>query len=181
MPLTCPRGIFSVASGILLTHAHFDHIYGINEIVFRYPECFIYIANEYGKEALNNPKTNGSKYTDEGSLIVDEKATVLFFDETLQLWEDVEIRTFNTPGHSEDSQCFILDGMLFTGDTLIKDVRTVTKLKGGSVVKLEKSLKMIAGLKGNGLKVMPGHGEEFTLDGYDINRSKMKLEKYNEN
>lgn len=55
------------------------------------------------------------------------------------------------------------------------------KLKGGSVVKLEKSLKMIAGLKGNGLKVMPGHGEEFTLDGYDINRSKMKLEKYNEN
>lgn len=158
----------TVISGILLTHAHFDHIYGMNEIITRYPECVIYIANEYGKEALSNPKTNGSKYTDEGSLVVDENATVLFFNETLQLWEGVEMRTFNTPGHSDDSQCFIVDGMLFTGDTLIKDVRTVTKLKGGSVEKLDESMKMFAGLKGNGFKVMPGHGEVFELDGYNL-------------
>lgn len=167
----------TIISGILLTHAHFDHIYGMNEIVTRYPKCIICIANEYGKEALSNPKTNGSKYTDEGSLIVDDKAIVRFFDETLQLWEGVQMQTFNTPGHSDDSQCFIVDGMLFTGDTLIKDVRTVTKLKGGSVEKLEKSMEMIAGLKGNGFKVMPGHGEEFELDGYDIRRSKENIHK----
>ena len=86
------------------------------------------------------------------------------------LWNGVEIKTFNTPGHSDDSQCLIVDGMLFTGDTLIKNVRTVTKLKGGSVEKLEESVKFIASLKGNHLKVMPGHDEEFWLDEYDLKK-----------
>lgn len=158
----------TVISGILLTHAHFDHIYGMNEIISRYPECIIYIANEYGKEALSNPKTNGSRYTEEGPIVVDEKAIIRFYNQTMLLWNGVEIKTFNTPGHSDDSQCLIVDGMLFTGDTLIKNVRTVTKLKGGSVEKLEESMKMIAGLKGDRLRVMPGHGEEFELDGYNL-------------
>lgn len=159
-----------VISGILLTHAHFDHIYGMNEIVSRYSECIIYIANEYGKEALSNPKTNGSRYTEEGPIVVDEKAIIRYYDETMLLWDDVEIKTFNTPGHSDDSQCFILDGMMFTGDTLIKNVRTVTKLKGGSVEKLEESIKVIAALIGNHLKVMPGHDDVFWLDEYDLNK-----------
>lgn len=158
----------TVISGILLTHAHFDHIYGMNEIVSRYPECIIYIANEYGKEALSNPKANGSRYTEEGPIVVDEKAIIRYYNETMLLWNGVEMKTFNTPGHSDDSQCFVVDGMLFTGDTLIKDVRTVTKLKSGSVEKLEESMKMFAGLKGNGFKVMPGHGEVFELDGYNL-------------
>lgn len=160
----------TVISGILLTHAHFDHIYGMNEIVARYPECVIYIANEYGKEALSNPKVNGSRYTEEGPIVVDEKSIIRYYDETMLLWDDVEIKTFNTPGHSDDSQCFILDGMIFTGDTLIKNVRTVTKLKGGSVEKLEESIKVIAALIGNHLKVMPGHDDVFWLDEYDLNK-----------
>lgn len=160
----------TVITGILLTHAHFDHIYGTNEIVSRYPECIIYIANEYGKEALSNPKTNGSRYTEEGPIVVDEKAIIRYCNETMLLWNGVEMKTFNTPGHSDDSQCFVVDGMLFTGDTLIKDVRTVTKLKGGSVEKLEESMKMISDMKGDGFRVMPGHGEEFELDRYEVRK-----------
>ena len=157
--------------GILLTHAHFDHIYGMNEILEHYPECVVYIANEYGKDALNNPKTNGSKYTEEGPIVVLPDAIIKYYDATMQLWDGVEMRTVNTPGHSDDSKCFIIDGMLFTGDTLIKDVRTVTKLKGGSVEKLEESMKLIEQMKGSGLKVMPGHGDEFELDEYNLKLS----------
>lgn len=164
----------TVISGILLTHAHFDHIYGMNEIVTRYPECIIYIANEYGKEALSNPKTNGSKYTDEGPIVVDEKAIIRYYNETMLLWDGVEMKTYNTPGHSDDSQCFILDEMIFTGDTLIRDVRTVTKLKGGSVEKLDDSFRLISSLKGKKLKVMPGHGDLFLLDEYDLQLSLKK-------
>ena len=156
-------------SGILLTHAHFDHMYGINEVISHFPSVKVYVSNEYGKEALNDAKKNGSKYTEEGSLIIDEKATISFYDDRMQLWERVEMRTINTPGHSDDSQCILVDGMLFTGDTLIKDVRTVTKLKGGSVEKLVESINAIAILKGNNYMVMPGHGEAFALDSYDLN------------
>lgn len=156
-------------TGILLTHAHFDHIYGINEILSQYPACLVYIANEYGKEALHNPKANGSKYTEEGPIVIDANALIWYYEDKMLLWDDVEMQTINTPGHSDDSQCIIIDGMFFTGDTLIQDVRTVTKLKGGSVEKLDKSVKIISTLKGNHLQVMPGHGDCFSLDEYDLN------------
>lgn len=157
-------------TGILLTHAHFDHIYGVNEILSHFPECVVYIANEYGLNALHNPKINGSKYTEEGSIEIVEHAKVEYYSDTMQLWDGVTMRTINTPGHSDDSQCLLVDGMLFTGDTLIKDVRTVTKLKGGSVEKLEESTKVIASLKSNTLQVMPGHGNVFALDEYDLSK-----------
>ena len=157
-------------TGVLLTHAHFDHIYGVNGIVERFPDCVVYVANEYGMDALRNPKTNGSKYTEEGPIVIAEDAEVEFFGDTMQLWDGVVMKTINTPGHSDDSQCFLLNGMLFTGDTLIKDVRTVTKLKGGSVEKLDESMKIIASLKVNSLRVMPGHGDEFELDEYDLSK-----------
>lgn len=157
-------------TGILLTHAHFDHIYGMNEIVSRYPSCIVYVANEYGLNALNNPKINGSRYTEEGPIEIADSAKVEYYSETMQLWDGLEMITINTPGHSDDSQCLLVDGLLFTGDTLIKDVRTVTKLKGGSVEKLDESVKVIASLKGNSLRVMPGHGDEFELDEYDLSK-----------
>lgn len=155
---------------ILLTHAHFDHIYGMNEVLSRYPECVVYIANEYGKDALHNAKANGSKYTEEGPIEIVNGAKIECNNETIQLWNNVELGIINTPGHSDDSQCFLVDGMLFTGDTLIKDVHTVTKLRGGSIEKLEESVKAIAALQNRNLLVMPGHGEEFVLDGYDLSK-----------
>ena len=157
-------------TGILLTHAHFDHIYGLNEIVERFSGCIVYIANDYGNDALRDPKVNGSRYTDEGPIVVSNKAKICYNGKTMQLWDDVEMQTFNTPGHSPDSQCLMLEGMLFTGDTLIKDVRTVTKLRGGSVEKLEETVKMLEVLKGNHPQSLPGHGEEFDLDDYDLSK-----------
>lgn len=157
-------------TGVLLTHAHFDHIYGVNEILSHFPECVVYVANEYGLNALHNPKINGSKYAEEGPIEIANSAKVEYYNDTMRLWDDVEMKTINTPGHSDDSQCLLADGMLFTGDTLIKDVRTVTKLKGGSVKKLEESIKIIKTLKGKQLKAIPGHGEGFELDDYDLSK-----------
>jgi glyoxylase-like metal-dependent hydrolase (beta-lactamase superfamily II) len=162
----------NTVTGVLLTHSHFDHFYGVNEILNYYSNCLVYVANDYGKEALKDPKINGSRYTGKGPIIISDNADICYYGKTMQLWTDVDMQTINTQGHSPDSQCLLLEGMLFTGDTLIKDVRTVTKLKGGSVEKLEESIKIIESLKGQHLIVMPGHGEEFELDEYDL--SKMK-------
>ena len=50
-------------SGVLLTHAHFDHIYGLNEIIALFPTTKVY-TNEFGKRMLLNEKMNLSKYHD---------------------------------------------------------------------------------------------------------------------
>ena len=158
-------------SGILLSHAHFDHIYGINDILSRFSQCTVYVANEYGKELLDDPKKNGSKYTGEGPIVISDSTRVVFYSEDLKLWDDIAIKVLYTPGHSDDSVCFIVGNMLFTGDTLIKDVRTVTKLKTGSKEKLSETLRLLEGYKGGGLIVHPGHEELFTLDDYNLKNS----------
>lgn len=153
--------------GILNTHTHFDHIYGINAIVEKFPSSLIFVANEYGREGLSNIKQNGSKYTG-NPIVISKTDNVRFFENKMMLWPQVTLTSFITPGHSDDSVCFIVENFLFTGDTLIKDVRTVTKIRGGSVEKLEESIRIIEQLKGHDYHVCPGHGEEFKLDEYDL-------------
>lgn len=161
----------TIVSGIILTHGHFDHIYGINNLLSRFPSCPVYVANAFGKEVLSDPKKNGSKYTEEGPIAINKDASIAFYPQDMRLWDDVPLQVLYTPGHSDDSVCLLVEGMLFTGDTLIKDVRTVTKLKTGSREKLRESLDVLASLKGRGLMVYPGHEELFELDSYDLDNS----------
>lgn len=158
-------------SGILLTHAHFDHIYGMNDILSRYKSCVVYVANEFGKELLSDSKKNGSKYTDEGPTVIRDGAKIEKYRNGMKLWEDTTITVLATPGHSDDSVCFMVNRMLFTGDTLIKGIRTVTKLKSGSKEKLSSSLKLLEEEKGKGFIVYPGHEDTFALDNYDLSIS----------
>ena len=154
--------------GILLTHAHFDHIYGVNGILEKYPTTPIYVANETGREILFDAKRNGSKFTEEGGFVISNTADIRMVDEEMQLWKNITINAFITPGHSEDSVCYLIEDRLFTGDTLIKDIRTVTKLKSGSVDKLATTIDFLSELKGRGLIVMGGHEDSFDLDRYDL-------------
>ena len=116
-----------------------------------------------------------SKYTEEGPVIIKENARIEEYYEGLKLWNDMPIEVLYTPGHSDDSVCFIIDNMLFTGDTLIKNVRTVTKLKSGSKEKLNETLRQIEKFKGQSLMVYPGHEEIFALDVYDLRNSSEML------
>lgn len=162
------RNSKSGIAGVLITHAHFDHIYGANELYQKYPFVPFYVYNQIGVEILYDSKKNGSMYT-ELPFVLNEQARVFTISPEMFLWDDCKIQTFFTPGHSEDSMCILLGKILFTGDTLIKDLRTVTKLKGGSVEKLQQSINWIETLKGKGIVIYGGHGNSFELDDYDLN------------
>ena len=160
-----------IVAGILLTHTHFDHLYGINEVLAEFPQCPIYVANEYGKDALFDAKKNSSHYAPIGDIIVASNAVVQFYNKSFSLWTDVVLDVFPTPGHSEDSVCLQVGNLLFTGDTLIYNLRTITKLRGGDIIKLRDSIELLQTLSGRGLWVCPGHNEEFELDGYDLRKA----------
>ena len=155
-------------AGVLITHAHFDHIYGANELYEKFLSTTFYVCNQNGIEILYDAKKNGSKYT-EAPFVMNNRAKVNTITPEMNLWDNCIIHTYFTPGHSEDSMCILLGDILFTGDTLIKDIRTVTKLKGGSVDKLQESINWIETLKGKGIVIYGGHEDSFELDGYDLN------------
>jgi glyoxylase-like metal-dependent hydrolase (beta-lactamase superfamily II) len=66
--------------GILLTHSHFDHIYGINKIIERFPNCVVYTSID-GKEGLYSDKYNFSRYHGE---------SIIFQGENIHVFTDGE-------------------------------------------------------------------------------------------
>ena len=155
---------------IILTHEHFDHCWGVNDLVDRYG-CPI-VCSVLCAECIRFEKRNCSVYYNHNErfvitrdvISVESLGFVLPFAET-------ELHFILTPGHSEASICFFVQRCLFTGDTVIKDVRTVTKLPTGSVSRLKESLRCIKELKGRHFIVYPGHGDSFGLDDYELGKA----------
>ena len=155
---------------VILTHEHFDHCWGVNELVKRFQIPIV--CSELCAEAIKYEKRNCSVFYDnkESFTINSETISVESLGGILH-FSGVDIYFYSTPGHTEASICFEIGKFFFTGDTLIKDTRTVTKLMTGSKVGLQKSLDFIKNRQGKQLMVCPGHGEVFELDGYDLKKA----------
>ena len=152
---------------IVLTHEHFDHCWGVNELVEKYQIPII--CSELCSECLPFEKRNCSVFYDykERFVITSKTISVEFLNNVLP-FAGKEIRFFSTPGHTNASVCFTIGRNIFTGDTLIKGLRTVTKLPTGSVAKLHESMELFRSMQGEGKKVYPGHGDVFNLDEYNL-------------
>lgn len=154
---------------IILTHEHFDHCWGVNQLTGRYPVPII--CSQSCVDAIKNEKLNCSVFYDNGEGFIIDGGTVSTesIDNVLQFGRH-GIRFFKTPGHTDASISFVAGQYLFTGDTLISEECTVTKLPTGSASKLKESLSLYTQMQGRGYWVFPGHGKEFNLDGYDLSK-----------
>ncbi len=138
---------------ILITHAHFDHISNIDayEIAFG---CPIYM-NEHSKKFLHNPVLNVSKFFVHEIIFDAENIHYIKGKETLRI-AGVDVRAIYTPGHSEDSMCFLLsypegkkvaknkeNHILFSGDTCFARAVGRTDLATGNPKRLIVSLNHI--------------------------------------
>lgn len=152
---------------IILTHEHFDHCWGVNQLVAKYH--IPVVCSELCAEAIKYEKRNCSVFYDnqEAFTINYETVSVESLRMTMKYY-DHTIHFYHTPGHTEASISFIVGFYLFTGDTLIKDERTVTKLPTGSYLKLKQTIELYEGMESQGYKVFPGHGDAFFLDGYQL-------------
>jgi glyoxylase-like metal-dependent hydrolase (beta-lactamase superfamily II) len=69
---------------------------------------------------------------------------------------DIEIQLLHTPGHTPGSQCFLVDKMLVSGDTLFLDGCGRTDLPGSDPAAMYESLQRLASLPDD-IAVFPGH------------------------
>lgn len=147
-------GSFKI-KGVLLTHAHYDHIYGLPRLVELFPEVRVY-TNEIGRKMLGSEKLNMSKYH-EDRIVVDAENVVACEDGSeIELFEGVTAKAHETPGHNGSCLCFEVEDYLFTGDSYIPGIKVVTNLPGGNKQLAAESLERILKMAESKV-VCPGH------------------------
>lgn len=142
---------------ILLTHGHFDHIYGANELR-KLAGCKIY-AGKDEKELLNNSKLNCSASV--GRIETVEADEYLSDGDKLSV-AGMDISVLFTPGHTKGSVCYLFEneGILIAGDTLFNQSVGRSDLPTGNGRTLIDSIRKKIMVLPNETVVYPGHGEK---------------------
>lgn len=141
---------------ILLTHAHFDHIYGLNHVIEKNPNAKVY-TNAIGAEMLIDSRKNLSKYH-ESPFTFDKSQNIVIVndnDET-EFADGIKAKAIFTPGHNPSCITWLIGINLFTGDAYIPGIKTVTNLPGADK---KQALESEAKLKrlGERYRIFPGH------------------------
>ena len=145
--------------GVLLTHAHFDHIYGLNLLAALFPSLVVY-TNQEGLAELLNDRLNFSRYYGEPFVLdVPEKVTLIKNGACVELFEDIVAEAVFTPGHSLSCVTWQVGDLLFTGDSFIPGVKTVTNVPHSNKEQAAASEALIRELASHRI-VYAGHAPE---------------------
>jgi hydroxyacylglutathione hydrolase len=162
--------------GVLLTHSHFDHIYGVDQLLEKYPSARLF-ASAYAKEGLCSEKINGSKYQDNPFTIKHNDIESIREGNSIELWNGHEAGVVETAGHGRDCITYKIGFNLFTGDSLIPGVKVFTKMKYGDKNQAEDSIKRILSQYSDDSIIWPGHMDSCTLG--EVKREHILLSKSN--
>ena len=143
--------------GVLLTHAHSDHIYGLEALMKQFPDVKIY-TNEAGVAALKSPQLNISRYHSEYpdiSIEAPENITLLKDEDSFELL-GFPVKIYETPGHAPSCLIYLIDNKAFTGDAYIPNVKVFTGFPHSNCKMAAESVERILKLTINYI-IMPGH------------------------
>jgi len=147
-------------NAILNTHAHYDHVGAVADLVDRYQAPF-YL---HGADCPLLKRVNLYRMLFEAQDFV--RVPAVTHDVSAQPPEfftgPFRVSWLATPGHTEGSVCFRLGNYLFSGDTLMRGKIGRTDLPGANRARLLDSVRSLMALPGDTV-VLGGHGARTTL------------------
>ena len=149
---------------VLLTHAHFDHIMGLSDVMedIKVP---VYVEEADLPMMMDGESNLSSGYMRGGYQFAD--AVPVRDGQQLQI-AGFQFRVIHTPGHTKGSCCYYLkdEGVLFSGDTVFYGSVGRTDFPGGSTAEIVRSLHKLVDSLPEETEVFPGHDASTTI-GYE--------------
>ncbi|EJP6472765.1 MBL fold metallo-hydrolase [Clostridium botulinum] len=143
---------------ILLTHGHIDHVGGVETIKDKYNIPF-YISKK-DEDLIKEAKYifgGFGKYKNADKYLVEEDIFEL---------GNLKIKAIETPGHSPGGMSFLVNNVIFTGDTLFRESIGRSDFIGGNHNVLIDSIQSKIIVLDPDIYVLPGHGPQSTI-GYE--------------
>ena len=147
---------------ILLTHGHFDHVWGVERLLAKYPVP-VYM-HPLDREILFDG-AKAFRGMQSMKMLRHSFPTVDVADGSVVNTGGVSWKVLHTPGHTPGGVCYWSgeNAVLLSGDTLFAGSIGRTDLQGGDYDQLMASIKeKLLNLPGE-TDVIPGHGQPTTI------------------
>ena len=141
---------------ILLTHGHFDHCMGLEE-VYEATKAPVYMSHKDLNADLGN-----SHFAVDWELDPPDDTHFVSEGDEIEAGE-LTFTVLETPGHTPGGLTFMIEDCLFTGDTLFRLSCGRYDFPDASALELGHSLEKLRDLEGD-YEVFPGHESPTSLD-----------------
>lgn len=144
---------------ILITHPHHDHVGAVSSLT----EYFNIICELHRQDVrlLIHAPMYALRFANQTIAPVTRFVT---FEEELIHTLEPEVRLIHTPGHTRGSVCYIINNLVFTGDTLLYKHIGRTDLPGGNSEDITSSIDNIFKEVTGDSILFPGHGKSWSAD-----------------
>lgn len=147
---------------ILLTHGHFDHVWGVEKLLALYPVP-VYL-HPLDKDIMDKMGA-GSRMMESFSFLKHDFPTVDIADGEILTTGGAAWKVIHTPGHTPGGVCYYSapDRLLLSGDTLFAGSIGRTDLAGGDYDALMASIREKLLVLPGDTDVIPGHGRPTSI------------------
>lgn len=150
--------------GVFITHGHYDHIYGLEELLIKYPDIKIFGTAEAINALSNSDKNMSYMYDLEHEYEIEQSKInriELSNDDRVTILGESVLCLF-TPGHDVDCMSYLICDNLFTGDAYNPDFEVFAKWSNSNPIEAKINEEFLKNLVVNKkLNIYPGHYKKY--------------------